>query len=135
MNVTHIDHVNIRIPDTAEAVESSLSFYRGMLGFEPEKLDLYRDGERTSFAFRLGDTSLLHIRPVEDFSRPEQQNYDHFCLVLDASIEEIKTMLVEHDIPVRRESTPWGATGRSAAVYVEDPFGYVLELKETGKEK
>lgn len=129
MDVTHIDHVNIRIPDTEEAVETAVGFYRDVLGFEPAKLDRYRDGERTSFAFRLGDTAMLHVRPVSDFAEPSQENYDHFCLVMDASIDDIKQLLDEHAVPVRRESTPWGATGRAPAVYVADPFGYVIELK------
>lgn len=129
MDVTHIDHINIRIPDTEEALENTVMFYRDVLGFEPKKLDLYRAGERTSFAFRLGDTAMLHIRPVEDFDRPEQENYDHFCLVIDADITDIKSMLAEHDIAIQRESEPWGATGRAPAAYIKDPFGYRIELK------
>lgn len=129
MNVTHIDHVNIQIPDTEEALEDLLQFYRDALGFKPKKLDKYQAGERTSFAFRLGDLAMLHIRPVDDFTPPEQDNYDHFCFVLDATINEIKQLCEEHGITIRRESTPWGATGTRPAVYVEDPFGYVIELK------
>jgi catechol 2,3-dioxygenase-like lactoylglutathione lyase family enzyme len=129
MDVTQIDHVNIRIPDTEEAVETAVQFYRDVLGFEPAKLDRYRAGERTSFAFRMGETAMLHVRPVNDFKEPTQANYDHFCLVLDGGIDEIKQLLAENDVPIRRESEPWGAAGRAPAVYVADPFGYVIELK------
>lgn len=127
MRVSHIDHVNIWIPE--DGVEEALRFYQDVFGFEPEKLDAYQDGERTSFAFRLGETSLLHVRPKDDFERPSGRNYDHFCVVLEASIEEIRALMEEHDIEVRRESTPFGATGRAPAVYIEDPFGYVIEVK------
>jgi catechol 2,3-dioxygenase-like lactoylglutathione lyase family enzyme len=131
MQVRHIDHVNIKIPE--DRVEDAVAFYRDVFGFEPEKLDAYRAGERTSFAFRLGETSLLHVRPVEDFEPPSGDNYDHFCLVLEAGIEELRDLLDEHGIEIRREGEPFGATGRAPAVYIEDPFGYVLELKAGGR--
>lgn len=127
MNTRQIDHINIKIP--ADQLDDALTFYRDVLGFDPVKLDLYRQGERTSFAFRLGETALLHVRPVEDFVPPSGQNLDHICLVLDTGIETIRQRLTDHDITIDREGEPWGATGRAPAVYVTDPFGYQLELK------
>ncbi len=127
MDAARIDHVNIRIP--RDGVEEAVSFYQDVLGFEPEKLELYRDGERTSFAFRLGDTAMLHVRPVDDFTRPEKGNYDHLCIVVDTGIGELKQHLDDHDIEIDREGTPWGSTGRAPAVYITDPFGYSIELK------
>lgn len=129
METRAIDHINIRIPD--DRVETALAFYRDALGFEPAKLDQYRAGERTSFAFWLGEDTLLHVRPVEDFKEPSGQNFDHVCLVLDATIETIKDQLQAHGIAINREGEPWGGTGRAPAVYVTDPFGYQLELKST----
>lgn len=127
MQARSIDHVNIRIPESG--VEDALSFYRDALGFEPENLDAYREGERTLFSFRLADDCVLHVRPVESIEPPEKQNYDHFAIVVDESIDEVRTQLEEHGIDIERESTPLGATGRKPAVYVRDPFGYHLELK------
>lgn len=127
MNVTHIDHVNIRIP--ADGVDDAVMFYRDVLGFTPEKLDLYRQGDRTSFAFRLGDTAMLHVRPVDGFEPPTDENYDHLCLIVDEPIDAVKQLLDEHGITIERESTPWGATGRAPAVYIRDPFDYRIEIK------
>ncbi len=127
MEVERIDHVNIMIPE--DGVEAALTFYRDRLGFEPLKLDKYRQGERTSFAFRMGETSMLHVRPKKDFEKPEQKNFDHFCIMVDRTREEVKTVFDEDEI--LREGTPWGPGGRAPAVYVEDPFGYVIEIKET----
>jgi hypothetical protein len=31
---------------------------------------------------------------------------------------------------VLRQSTPLGTQGRAPAIYVQDPFGYVIEIKE-----
>lgn len=128
MQVTHIDHVNIRIP--ADAVGAAVSFYHGVLGFEPVKLEQYRDGERTSFAFRMGETSLLHVRPKEEFEEPSGRNYDHCCIVVEGEIDVVRERLEDHGVTIRRESTPWGSTGRAPALYVEDPFGYVIEVKQ-----
>lgn len=124
MDVDTIDHVNIRIP--ASGVDDALAFYRDRLGFTPEKLDQYRAGERTSFAFRMGDTTLLHIRPVDDFERPGEENFDHFCIVTP----DFEDARMELEDVTEREGTPWGATGRAPAIYVEDPFGYRIEIKK-----
>lgn len=128
MHVRAIDHVNVRIPDSG--VDQAVEFYTNVLGFEPEQLDAYRAGNRTLFSFRLGDTAVLHVRPVEEFEPPSGANYDHFALVVEATVEEVKERLDDAGIEIRREGNPLGATGRAPAIYVEDPFGYVLELKE-----
>ncbi|MFB6167190.1 MAG: VOC family protein [Candidatus Nanohaloarchaea archaeon] len=128
METAGIDHVNIRIPE--DGVDEALEFYRGVLGMEPEKLDLYREGERTSFAFRISRGSLLHVRPVEDFETPEDHSFDHFCILFEGGIEDLKEALEEGGVGIEREGTPWGAEGRGPAVYVRDPFGYLVELKK-----
>lgn len=130
MEVARIDHVNVRIP--ADGVEEAVGFYRDVLGFAPENLEAYRAGERTSFMFRCGETALLVIRPVADFSRPDDTNFDHVCLVFDASIAELRETFVDAGVDIERESTPTGSQGRAPAVYVRDPFGYLLECKARG---
>lgn len=127
MGARRIDHVNIRIPD--DGVDKAVAFYHGVLGFEPAKLDLYRSGERTSFAFRISDEALLHVRPVEEFVEPDGTSYDHCCILVD-DLEEYRHRFQTNDVDILREGTPWGATGRAPAVYVEDPFGYRIELKQ-----
>lgn len=128
MDTHHIDHVNIRIPKSG--VDDAVAFYADSLGFEPEQLDAYREGDRTLFSFRLGPESVLHVRPVNDFEPPSGTSYDHWAIVVTQPIREVKQRLEDAGINVRRESNPLGATGRAPAVYVEDPFGYIIELKE-----
>jgi catechol 2,3-dioxygenase-like lactoylglutathione lyase family enzyme len=124
-----IDHVNIKIPE--DRVDDAVEFYHETLGFEPEQLDAYREGERTLFSFRLSPSAVIHVRPVdpEEFVDPTGDNYDHFAIVLDADIDEIKDALADGDVDIRRTSNPLGATGRNPAAYVSDPFGFVIELK------
>lgn len=124
-----IDHVNLRIPE--DGIEEALEFYRDILGFETWKLDDYQKDERTSFFFRIGENAVLNMRPKTDFQRPEGKNYDHFCIVVDRDIEELEDELKEKNYEILRKGNPLGTQGRAPAVYVEDPFGYVLELKES----
>jgi len=129
MDVSAIDHVNIRIPE--DGVDDAVAFYRDGLGLEPENLDRYRDGERTIFSVRLNEQSIVHIRPVESFTPPDGEGFDHFAIVVDEPIEAVRDRLEEADIPIERDGNPLGATGRAPAVYVRDPFGYLIELKST----
>lgn len=128
MEATHVDHVNLRIP--ADRIDEALSFYRDALGFGVEDLGAYRDGERPIFTFRLGERAVIHVSPTDDFEAPSGRNFAHVCIVFDATIEEVRELLDREGIEVERSGTPLGATGSNPAVYVRDPFGYVLELKE-----
>lgn len=128
MDVRHIDHVNIKIPTSG--VDRAIEFYRDTLGLDPEQLDAYRTGDRTLFSFRLSDDSVLHVRPVDDFEPPSDANYDHFALRVGESVDDVEEILDAGGVDVERESNPLGATGRAPAVYVRDPFGYLIEIKE-----
>ena len=129
MDVVTIDHVNIRIPPSR--VDEAIEFYRDGLGFEPENLEAYRNGDRTIFSFRLNDSSIIHVRPVESFNPPDGEGFDHYALVVDEPIEDVKNRLAEAGIEIERSGNPLGATGRAPAVYVRDPFDYLIEIKTT----
>ncbi len=128
MDVRAIDHVNLRIP--AGGVDRALEFYRDCLGFAIEGLDHYRAGERSFFDVRLTPQHVVHLWPTESFDPPTGENYDHVALVVESDIETVKAELGRADVAIRNEiDAPLGATGRAPAVYVEDPFGYTVELK------
>ena len=130
MNVTAIDHLNLRIP--ADGVETAVDFYGERLGFAVERLDAYRADEQSFFDVRLAPDHVLHLWPTESFDPPEGDNFDHVALLVDEEIDEIESALDEAGIGiVNRLDAPLGATGRAPAVYVEDPFGYRVELKTT----
>lgn len=128
MNVTAIDHVNLQIPN--DGIDTAIEFYRDVLGFEPENLALYNDGQKSFFSFRLTDTSVIHVRPVDDFREPSGHNYDHVALLIEESVEAVTQVLDDAGIGIERQSEPLGATGVAPAVYVTDPFGYLIEIKK-----
>jgi catechol 2,3-dioxygenase-like lactoylglutathione lyase family enzyme len=126
-----IDHVNLRIPE--QGVEEVLEFYRDLLGLESWKLEDYRENNRTSFFFKIGENALINMRPKEDFERPSGKSFDHFCIVKDLDIEELKQKAEEKGFKVLRTGEPLGTQGRAPAVYLEDPFGYRIEVKQDKK--
>ncbi|QKQ98958.1 VOC family protein [Candidatus Nanohaloarchaea archaeon] len=128
MSSSFIDHINIRIPESR--VDEALGFYRDFLGLTPFMLEDYRSGDRTSFFVKLDSGQLINLRPVGDFERPSGSNLDHFCIVVDRDVDDVRSEAGEKGYEVLRESTPLGSEGRAPAVYVEDPFGYVVEIKQ-----
>lgn len=130
MKVERIDHISLKIPEGD--LKECLSFYRDTLGFEPFKLEEYRKDERTSFFFKIGEKAMLNIRPVNDFEAPAK-NLDHFCLICDQEVSELESKVEENGFEVYRKGTPLGSKGRDLAIYVKDPFGYRIELKENSE--
>lgn len=128
MKARAIDHVNLRIPE--DRIDEALTFYRDALGFETENLDAYRTGTRPLFTFRLGETCVIHVTPTDTFEVPTGNNFAHVAIVVTASIDAVRDVLADHGIEIERDGTPLGATGKNSAVYVRDPFGYLLEIKE-----
>lgn len=127
MKGARIDHVNIRVPE--DMVEEALTFYRDVLGLETMRLEEYKSGKRTSFFFRISGESVINIRPKKSFKRPTGKNFDHFCIVVNDEIGEVKSTLEENGIEIIREGNPLGAKDRSSGIYVKDPFGYKIEIK------
>lgn len=128
MNAKRIDHLHLRIP--ADEIDHAIEFYRDHLGFALEDLEAFENGDRPIFHFRLTLDSIIHIRPVDDFIPPERQNFDHVAIILDEDIQDVKHELEDAGVIIEREGTPDGARGSAPAIYVRDPFGYLIELKE-----
>lgn len=139
MRATSMDHVNLRYPEGE--LETALDFYCEKLGFEPELVGYDENGDpyvdhSSHFSVRFGETCLVHMTPESDptiinrYQDASRTGFDHLSLLFDESIEDIKARLREEDITIHREFEPTGATGTAPAVFVTDPFGYMLELKE-----
>lgn len=131
MDATEIDHVNLKIP--ADGTDDALAFYRDGLGFAADRLAEYESGEKPFFSIRLADGCVLHLWPSKEFEAPTGANYDHVAVRLEEPIDAVRERLTDAGIDVDREGTPLGATGTAPAVYVEDPFGYTVELKTVGE--
>jgi catechol 2,3-dioxygenase-like lactoylglutathione lyase family enzyme len=124
----HLDHVNLRIP--TDGVDTARTFYGERLGFDIEDA-LYEADEKPFVDVRLSKTAVIHLWPTDEFEPPTGTNYNHLCVVVEDSIEAITDQLADADVDIEKElESPLGATGEAPAVYVTDPFGYRVELKE-----
>ena len=129
MDVRTIDHVNLRI--SADGLADARAFYADGLGFELEGVDRFEAGEKPFFDVRLAPEHVIHLWPTDEFDPPTATNYDHVALVVEADVETTTAALADAGIEVERTlDGPLGATGEAGAVYVRDPFGYRVELKE-----
>jgi catechol 2,3-dioxygenase-like lactoylglutathione lyase family enzyme len=127
MEPVAIDHVNLRIP--TDGREPALAFYRDALGFEADRLDAHEAGDLPFFAVRLTPDSVIHLWPDPDFEPPTGSNYDHVSIRLADSIGAIHDRLETAGVGIEDEREVLGAAGWATAVYVRDPFGYLVELK------
>lgn len=129
MHARTIDHVNLRVP--ADGLDAAREFYEEGLGFPLEGVDRFESGDKPFFDVRLAPENVLHLWPSEGFAEPAGDSYDHVALVVEEDVGTIKEQLARAGIDVERElDSPSGATGEAGAVYVRDPFGYRVELKE-----
>jgi catechol 2,3-dioxygenase-like lactoylglutathione lyase family enzyme len=131
IRVTALDHFVLRVRD----LDKSLAFYRDALGLPIECLDEYRAGTRPFVSARVAD-QLIDLVPDPTYD-PEAGfaagGFMHLCMrvagsLTDDVIPRLKALgvtLVE-EVPMTR----LGATGYGGAIYVRDPDGYVVELKE-----
>ena len=130
VTVTGFDHLVLRVRD----LERALAFYRDVLGLPIECLDDYRAGTRPFPSARVGGM-LVDLVPdptyAPDASLPVS-GFLHLCVriaePLDTVLPALRARGVEaiEDEPMIR----LGATGYGRSLYVRDPDGYVVELKE-----
>jgi catechol 2,3-dioxygenase-like lactoylglutathione lyase family enzyme len=133
VQVTGLDHFVLRVHD----LEHSLSFYRGVLGLPIEFLEEYRAGSRPFVSARIG-AQLLDLVPDPTYN-PEDGwrtgGFLHLCVRVAGRLLDVLPRLRERGIELIEEEPVlrMGATGWGQSVYVRDPDGYVVELKEEAK--
>jgi catechol 2,3-dioxygenase-like lactoylglutathione lyase family enzyme len=130
ISVLGVDHLNLRVAD----LERSLRFYQGLLGMREAQRDRRPDGRVSLIAMRAGN-AVVFLQPAPDYRPPEdwgRSGLDHFSLEIEAQdaaalaarLREAGVEVLEG--PVQR----WGAHGEGTSVYVRDPDGHHLELKQ-----
>ena len=134
MDIDGIDHVNLRIPD--DRIDDAVAFYEGVLGWQAETLEAYRDGETSLLTFRMADDCVLHTLPVDpdEFDAPDDGGYDHCAVRVGRSFESLEHALTGQGVELDAKGERRGATGVATSAYVYDPFGYRWELKAVGSE-
>ncbi len=133
ITVTGLDHFVLRVRD----LDAALGFYRDVLGLRIEFLDEYRRGERPFVSARAGD-QLIDLVPDATYN-PEAGGltggFLHFCVEVEPALARIVPWLKERGVHVIEEQpvARMGARGMGLSVYVTDPDGYVVELKERAR--
>ena len=125
MKPTNIDHIVLRAIDP----EGLMRFYIDVIGCTHE---------RTQTAIGLiqlrAGSSLIDIvtAPTIDCSttsRDLARNMDHFCLVVDATEDELIAELDAKAIDHSEAASRYGASGLGRSVYLHDPEGNEIELR------
>lgn len=131
ITVTALDHVVLRVRD----LDRALSFYAGVLGLPIECLDEYRAGTRPFVSARLGG-QLIDLVPDASYGGPAavySGGFLHLCVRVAGSLERDVLPYVRASGVDVIEDAPMvrlGASGYGPSIYVRDPDGYVVELKE-----
>lgn len=123
------DHVNLQCRDIAR----SIRFYTEVLNLPLCRCDRNAAGEITFVSVQAGDAIVdLMPRPAYVPPAPEQAGMNHFALAIapcdaaqlaaDLGAEGVEV----YEGPVRRQ----GAHGMGMAVYLRDPDGHGIELKQ-----
>ncbi len=129
INITHIDHVVIRVND----LENMIAFYRDVLGCKLER----GPGEAGLAQLRAG-LSLIDLVDADGplgqqgGARPDRAapNMDHVCLqVKPWDGDAIKEHLEQHGIEAGAVASRYGAAGIGPSMYLSDPEGNTVELK------
>lgn len=133
MQVTGIDHVNLRFP--ADRLDEVVAFYVETLGFETGFDDPHAAvaDDPGLFSLSMGGDCSLFVMPSDEFD-PDAGNFRHVALCVPQSPADLRAFLDAEDIEIRntaeRESDRFGPY---TSYYVADPFGYTLELMAVGE--
>lgn len=132
VEVTALDHIVLKVRD----LDRSLSFYRDWLGLEAEFVEDYRAGRRPFVSLRAG-AQLIDLVPDSDFAGGgnTEAGLLHFCLrIRRCPLEKLVAAFEEAGVEVLGEGPRprVGATGMGMSIYVRDPDGYLIEIKEEG---
>jgi glyoxylase I family protein len=121
--VAELDHVVLRCRDQA----SMLDFYTRLLGLVEE-----RRLEAIGLIQLRAGASMLDLVPAAEPRVEHGRNVDHFCLGIDApDLARATRWLAEQGVEIIGEpATRYGARGMGLSIYVRDPEGNVVELKQ-----
>ncbi len=119
MRVTEIDHIVLNVAD----VRRSLEFYAGVLGLETVRLAEWEAGEALFVSVRVHDGFIIDLIEIPRSG----ENADHFCLVID---DDIDALIADGTInPTDGPFDLSGARGEGYSVYLQDPDGNRVELR------
>jgi catechol 2,3-dioxygenase-like lactoylglutathione lyase family enzyme len=123
LRVVEIDHVVFRCRDQARA----LDFWTRVLGLREER----RLEAIGLVQLRAGD-GMIDLVPADPPPTHEGRNVDHVCLGVDApDMTAMVAFLRAEGVEVLGDPAErYGARGMGLSIYVLDPEGNVIELKQ-----
>ena len=118
--VRGLDHIVLNVADA----ERSMRWYCDRLGLEPERYEEWKAGDAPFVSVRIDEGTIIDLFETERSG----ENLNHFALWATGDLESI----VAHDDVelVRRAPRVFGARGWGSAVYVRDPDGNEVELRQ-----
>lgn len=119
IGVRALDHIVLVTPD----VEGLVAFYRDALGMTPVDLEAFRRGDRPFCSVRVDAGTLIDIAPGVRTG----QNLAHFALVIDADVDELAASGRFEVVGGPADLS--GARGTGRGIYVRDPAGNTVELR------
>ena len=132
MNATAIDHVNLSFP--ADRLDEVLDFYVDTLGFETDFDDPRAaiQADPGLFTIHLGGDCRLYVNPTDEFESADGP-YRHLALRVDDFPASIERVLRDEGVAIQSEATREREEfGEYTSYYVDDPFGYTVELMAVG---
>ena len=123
LRVAEIDHVVIRCRDQSR----SLDFYTRVLGLAEE-----RRLEAIGLIQLRAGAGMIDLVPADPPPTHEGRNVDHVCLGVDTrDMNVLLGYLREQGVEVLGDPAErYGARGMGQSVYVLDPDGNIIELKQ-----
>ena len=119
IEVAGIDHVVINVADA----ERAMRWYQKHLGFEPERYGEWLSGKAPFLSMRVNEVTVIDLLETDRSG----ENVDHISFCITGSLEDLATEDVEI---VREFESVYGAMGWGPALYIRDPDGNVIELKQ-----
>ena len=119
IEVAGIDHVVINVSDA----ERAMRWYQKHLGFEPERYGEWLSGKAPFLSMRVNELTVIDLLETDRSG----ENVDHISFCITGSLEDLATEDVEI---VREFESVNGAMGWGPALYIRDPDGNVIELKQ-----
>lgn len=123
LKVAELDHVVLR----CRTLERTLDFYTRILGLSEER----RIAQLGLVQLRAG-RSMIDLVPAEHPRVENGANVDHICLGIEArDLTAVAAELRQSGVEVLGEPAQrYGARGMGLSLYVRDPEGNVVELKQ-----
>ena len=123
LKVAELDHVVLRCRDQ----KRTLDFYTRVLGLVEER----RIDQIGLIQLRAG-ASMIDLVPATAARADDGLNVDHVCVGVDArDLNEVAAYLRGQSVEVMGEpAMRYGARGMGLSLYVRDPEGNVVELKQ-----